>query len=54
MTEQTLKVIETVRRVVRGEIAVEFTPQEQALAEAILELAGGRPNVIDQRRVESR
>jgi hypothetical protein len=50
VTEQTLQVIEAARRIVRGEVVVEFSRQD--LAEAIVELAGGRPNRIDRWRVD--
>lgn len=50
MTDRTLQAIEVARRIARGEIVVELTRQD--LADAIVELAGGRPNVIDQQRVK--
>jgi hypothetical protein len=50
VTEQTLQVIEVARRIASGEVVVEFTRQD--LADAIVELAGGRPNAIDHRRVD--
>jgi len=50
MTDQTLQAIEVARRIVRGEIVAELSRQD--LAHAIVELAGGRPNAIDQRRVD--
>lgn len=50
MTDRTLQAIEVARRIARGEIVVEFTRED--LAHALVELAGGRPNKIDRRRVE--
>jgi hypothetical protein len=50
LTDRTLQVIESARRIARGEVVVEFTREDLAIA--IVELAGGRPNAIDRRRVD--
>jgi len=49
-TQVTAAVVAAARRIVTGEVVVEFTRED--LARAIVELAGARPNKIDAFRVD--